>query len=268
MMQKITINKGGEMLIGRDASRCRIVIPPTARNASNLHAKVSFDGQKLTIEDQGSRNGTFVDGLRVFKKDITPASVVTLGGPDSVRGYRLDLYSILNLGGGMNARPASPRMAPPGPQPQAPRAPQPQADPNEIDPYFSARVRDLGQIYEEYQEELAELQKQSAGSMKIRMLPSMIIGSVGSLVSIAYPSQEVHVYGIIGTLIVTIGVFCYTNTLISERMADSVRKRRELTEEFELNFVCPECKGSWRSHSFAYISRLGQCPCCKKKFRL
>ncbi|MEU6578619.1 FHA domain-containing protein [Streptomyces sp. NPDC046805] len=53
------------------------------------HATVRFDGRGWVIEDQGSTNGTFVQGRRVHRTEIGPGSDVHLG--NATDGPRLNL---------------------------------------------------------------------------------------------------------------------------------------------------------------------------------
>jgi len=48
----------GQLLIGRDGN-CDIVIPD--RQVSRQHARVTNTGKGITLEDLGSKNGTFVN---------------------------------------------------------------------------------------------------------------------------------------------------------------------------------------------------------------
>ena len=49
------------------------------RSVSRLHAVVRRSGSRLAIEDQGSTNGTFVQGVRVRDADILPGMRIQIG---------------------------------------------------------------------------------------------------------------------------------------------------------------------------------------------
>jgi len=53
------------------------------------HATVSFDGRGWVIEDHGSTNGSYVQGQRFQRTDLTPGTVVNLG--NATDGPRLNL---------------------------------------------------------------------------------------------------------------------------------------------------------------------------------
>lgn len=52
----------GEYLIGSDPS-CQLHLEDDS--ASHKHARLLFDGEKFVVEDLGSTNGTFLDGVRL-----------------------------------------------------------------------------------------------------------------------------------------------------------------------------------------------------------
>ncbi|MEU4659229.1 FHA domain-containing protein, partial [Streptomyces sp. NPDC023723] len=53
------------------------------------HATVRFDGRGWVIEDNGSTNGTFVQGRRIHQSDLGPGTAVHLG--NATDGPRLTL---------------------------------------------------------------------------------------------------------------------------------------------------------------------------------
>lgn len=48
-------------------------------SVSGRHAKLSWRGQSILVEDLGSANGTWVDGKRIQRAEVRPGSEVTLG---------------------------------------------------------------------------------------------------------------------------------------------------------------------------------------------
>jgi len=64
------------LTLGR-ASTNDVVLEDTS--VSSKHAEVSFDGMRWAIRDLGSRNGTFVDAVRVKDTTSTTAMVLRLG---------------------------------------------------------------------------------------------------------------------------------------------------------------------------------------------
>jgi predicted component of type VI protein secretion system len=55
-----SVGPGGEMRAGRDAMQCAIVLADA--RVSSVHAALKFENGHLFVRDEGSNNGTFVDG--------------------------------------------------------------------------------------------------------------------------------------------------------------------------------------------------------------
>lgn len=68
--------EGDKITIGRDSS-CEISIDDPA--VSRHHAKVTFRGSNLTLEDLGSVNGTFINGVRINSDSLMVNDCMTLG---------------------------------------------------------------------------------------------------------------------------------------------------------------------------------------------
>ncbi len=69
----------GEHIIGRDDSATIVVDHPLV---SREHLVVRRDGDRWVAEDSGSRYGTFIDGERVTRIEITGPVVLNLAAPD------------------------------------------------------------------------------------------------------------------------------------------------------------------------------------------
>ena len=46
---------------------------------SRNHARIDYDGEQYTIEDLGSSNGTFVNGVRIRKTEVIDRDVISIG---------------------------------------------------------------------------------------------------------------------------------------------------------------------------------------------
>ena len=67
----------GITTIGRDAG-CDICVANP--NASRRHAEVTFDGHLAMLSDLNSTNGTFVNGDRVVRKQLSSGDTIEIGG--------------------------------------------------------------------------------------------------------------------------------------------------------------------------------------------
>ena len=71
----------GDTLIGRGPD-CRVTLVDPL--VSRHHARVRNDGASSTIEDLGSRNGTFVNGVSIVAAHLTTGTVVKVGRTELV----------------------------------------------------------------------------------------------------------------------------------------------------------------------------------------
>jgi len=74
------IPPGGELLIGRDSARCQVILQEPRVSAT--HAAVRFDGGQIFVRDEGSNNGTLVNGNRIAPGVMTPVppgSIIRFG---------------------------------------------------------------------------------------------------------------------------------------------------------------------------------------------
>lgn len=65
-----TVLGGAEMRAGRDGAACQILL--TEPRVSGTHATVKFEGGQLLVRDEGSNNGTFLNGQRIAPQIWTP----------------------------------------------------------------------------------------------------------------------------------------------------------------------------------------------------
>lgn len=66
----------GEMLVGRSGD---VQIVLSEDMVSRRHARIAYDGQRITIEDLGSTNGTFVNGEKIKRADLKEGDRVLIG---------------------------------------------------------------------------------------------------------------------------------------------------------------------------------------------
>lgn len=67
----------GEVTIGRSPA-CRLRLP--SKNVSRKHARIFFRNDEYYIEDLGSTNGTYVNGIRVVKCALRKNDLIYIGG--------------------------------------------------------------------------------------------------------------------------------------------------------------------------------------------
>jgi pSer/pThr/pTyr-binding forkhead associated (FHA) protein len=60
------------MKVGRDGANCQVVL--TEPRVSGVHATLKFEAGQLMVRDEGSNNGTYVNGQRLGAAIWTPVS--------------------------------------------------------------------------------------------------------------------------------------------------------------------------------------------------
>jgi pSer/pThr/pTyr-binding forkhead associated (FHA) protein len=65
-----TITAGLEMRVGRDGAACQILL--TEPRVSGSHAVLKFEAGQLLVRDEGSNNGTYLNGQRLPAATWTP----------------------------------------------------------------------------------------------------------------------------------------------------------------------------------------------------
>lgn len=63
--KSLPLRKGVPVVIGRDPNRCQVVYPKDTAGVSSVHCTITFDGNEVTVADNGSSYGTFVGGTKV-----------------------------------------------------------------------------------------------------------------------------------------------------------------------------------------------------------
>ncbi|MFN8555900.1 MAG: FHA domain-containing protein [Dehalococcoidia bacterium] len=66
----------GAQVVGR-APNCQLVLPDAL--ASREHARIDVRGDGVMLVDLGSRNGTYVNGERIFSADLSPGDEIGIG---------------------------------------------------------------------------------------------------------------------------------------------------------------------------------------------
>lgn len=221
-----------EVLIGRKAPAGNFVTPENYSSISRVHAKISRTNRGLLLEDLDSANGTFVNGQRVRSKVISVNDTIMLGGSSY---YQLPLDKVIAL------MPLS-------------------------DEEFQRKFMALKDVYDEYMQETTRLTVQgSQSAMTTRMLPSVLLAALTSVATIAVPNEYKAYVGVCGALL-SAAAFPLTSSLMQKTMLRNKEMINELNQQFELDYVCPNCNMSFRGKSWEYMHRMGRCPGCKRKF--
>lgn len=63
--KSVPLKKGVPVVIGRDPNRCQVIYPKDTAGVSSVHCTITFDGNQVTVADNGSSYGTLVGGTKV-----------------------------------------------------------------------------------------------------------------------------------------------------------------------------------------------------------
>ncbi|MBP9674228.1 MAG: FHA domain-containing protein [Bacteriovoracaceae bacterium] len=69
-----------EVFIGRDPEKCQIILKD--KEVSAIHAVLHLDRLSCTLEDLNSSNGTFLNGEKINKSDLSPQDVFKIGSTE------------------------------------------------------------------------------------------------------------------------------------------------------------------------------------------
>ncbi len=83
------------LLIGRDPERCDVVIP--ARQVSRCHARLTPQGERVLLEDLGSKNGTFVNGEPIERHWLQDGDIISIALAQRLAFWRSEATLTLPL---------------------------------------------------------------------------------------------------------------------------------------------------------------------------
>jgi len=73
---RMTLLAGRQAVIGRDATNAIVIDDPMV---SKFHARLIFNGARAYLQDLGSRNGVFVNGVRAFSTALRHLDIIRVG---------------------------------------------------------------------------------------------------------------------------------------------------------------------------------------------
>lgn len=243
-----------EIIVGRRGDQG---FPITDRAVSGKHLKLTaLPNGKVQVEDLGSTNGTFVDGVRIIQKVVDRSTVIQMGSTFTFR-----VSDVLpEVSTPASARPA-PKPAPASPTGVHGAAPQTPPQ-QEFDPEFVRQFEKLESVWNKYQQDKIALQKSNASKGFLRMMPMFVLGALGYLIScmpeLATFRTAITLAGLgIGIIITWISYSSHTS--LPEQM-------EKLNQQFQIDYVCPKCKQFLGFTPYEGLKNRGQCLSCKRKW--
>ena len=230
-----------EIIVGRRGEQS---FPIMDKAVSGKHLKLTTmpDGN-VQVEDLESTNGTFIDGVRVIKKVVSRNTVVQMGST-----FTFCISDVLP-----EVKTSSVPRTPPTP----PTPPRP-----EYDEEILRKFQNLESVWNKYQEEKINLQKNNASKGFLRMLPMFVLGGLGYVISCIPELADFRTAITLAGL--GIGIMI---TWISYKSATSLPAQMEkLNQQFQIDYVCPKCKQFLGFTPFEGLKNRGQCSACKSKW--
>lgn len=233
-----------EIKIGREVEGGSILlVPPTCKKVSRRHASLHWIDGVMTIEDNESSNGTFVNGKRIAKAKVGESDEVWLGGIGGDNCYRVDLKKVFD-----SCRKAEEK--------------------TKTD--YSKEFEGLKQAYKEYQAEVAEVRKKATTTSQMpKLIASFIPTLIGLILMLILKDPTIRILsisigGVITGLINMLSVGKGNN--VNERMAEEIT---ELQIKYQPRYSCPKCgmKYPFTTH-WKKLEADGKCPNpkCNAKF--
>ena len=233
------------IIIGRQGSQPSI-IDDLSVSKRHLSATPTADG-RWSIEDLGSTNGTYVNGLPIVTAIVDADTPIMLGSLQTTIGALLQLST-------QSARPKP--AAKPAAQP-AP-TPTPAAD-------GSVSIKHLEKVYEQYRHDTLEIARRRNHASVYRMLPMaigmpLVMGLVGMFTS------DMAVKGVCMGGLMALGS---TLTLRMIPMGDRLAEQQfDINRRFQVDYSCPCCHNFMgAAKPYEVLVKQGQCPFCKAKFK-
>ena len=226
-----------EIKIGREVAGAHVLnVPSTYKKVSRRHASIYWQGGVVTIEDNESSNGTFVNGKRIAKTKITENDAVWLGGKGEDGSYPLDVMKIFDSCRNIEK--------------------QHRTD-------YSKEFTDIKRAYQEYKQEEAELKRRTTvksqrPSRIISLIPTLI-GAIILIIPGTPPSARIVAISLGGAITGLINIFMLgKGSGANDQLAEEIT---ELQIKYQPRYCCPKCgmKYPFTTH-WKKIEAEGKCP--------
>lgn len=227
-----------EIKIGREVEgKSILLVPSEYKKVSRRHATLLWHDGTVTLEDNESSNGTFINGKRIAKSKINENDTVTLGGrKGEPETYLIDLKKIFN-----SCREAE----------------------KSARTDYSKEFADIKQAYIDYQREVSTLKKGAAmkSQMPLRVISFVptLIGAIIAILPGADANARIVAISVGGAITGLINILMTgKNTSANDQINEQIT---ELQIKFQPRYSCPKCgmKYPFTTH-WKKLEADGKCP--------
>lgn len=232
--------------IGRKPGNTIIV---NAHDVSGTHATLTLITPVTNtweIQDMGSANGTFVDGMRIYRKEISPSNQIKLG--------QTPLSWDLILG---NKQPSAASLI------EKSTIATTDTEPAEQDQATREIAWNLKKVSDDFRDKknrMAEIQGQESVNARIQGLGFPMGAVIGSLAQ-ALPA-DYKVFGYAGGMI-SLG-FAISALVSSKKLSKEKKKFLGMDDWYKINYVCPHCH-TFIQQPFELLEKTKNCRACKRQ---
>ena len=226
-----------EIQIGREVEgEGNLLVPPTYKRVSRRHATLLWHDGTVTLEDNESANGTFVNGKRIAKIKVTENDIVWLGGNNGGEDcYQLDMKKMFDTFTETEKKAKTD---------------------------YSAEFEDLKQTYNEYKAEVSKVKNsQNIKQRAVNFIP-MVLGGIAAIPNFDLGPWARPVFLGVGAVVTLILMATNNKHDIGEDIT-------ELQIKYQSRYCCPKCgmKYPFTTH-WKKLEADGKCPNpkCDAKF--
>ncbi len=226
----------------------------------HLSATPMSDG-RWSIEDLGSTNGTYVNGLPVV------TAVVDADTPLMLGSLQTTLRHLLNLAPAPKVVPKPAPVHAAEPAPISTPAPTPTSAPAEptVAADGSVSIKHLEAVYEKYRHDTLAIARRRNHASVYRILP-MAIGMPLVMGLVGMFTTDIAVKGVcMGGLMALGSALTLRMIPMGDRLAE---EQFDINRRFQVDYSCPCCHNFMgAAKPYEVLVKQGQCPFCKVKFK-
>lgn len=226
----------------------------------HLSATPMPDG-RWSIEDLGSTNGTYVNGLPVVTAIVDADTPLMLGSLQTTLRHLLNLApapKVVPKPAPVHAAEPAPISTPAPTSASAPAEPAVGAD-------GSVSIKHLEAVYEKYRHDTLTIARRRNHASVYRILP-MAIGMPLVMGLVGMFTTDIAVKGVcMGGLMALGSALTLRMIPMGDRLAE---EQFDINRRFQIDYSCPCCHNFMgAAKPYEVLVKQGQCPFCKAKFR-